>query len=106
MCRRLAAAGLLAGLLATAALGVEGDLVFKRAEGDGGGVPPAVFPHWVHRLRYRCYACHPTPFAMKAGATRITKEEMQAGKNCGLCHNGTVAWGVTFETCGRCHVAR
>ncbi|MFQ5693324.1 MAG: hypothetical protein ACE5IM_09815 [Nitrospinota bacterium] len=21
--------------------------------------PPATFPHWVHVIRYRCFACHP-----------------------------------------------
>lgn len=100
----LAAALILIAILANAATGVEGDVVFKR-EG-GGGTPPAVFPHWVHRIWYRCYACHPGLFEMKAGEAKITMDAIQEGRACGTCHNGKVAWAVTFETCNRCHVAR
>ncbi len=96
---------LLATLAAGAALAVEGDVVFKRKDGQAG-TPPAVFPHWVHRIRYKCYACHPTPFQMKAGAETITMDAIQEGKLCGACHNGKIAWDVSFETCNRCHVEK
>ncbi len=95
----------LVGLFLGVALAVEGDIVFKR-EGGGGGVPAAVFPHWFHRIRYKCYACHPTLFEMKAGASKISMEAIQEGKFCGACHNGKIAWGMTFESCNRCHVGQ
>lgn len=66
-------------------------------------MPPSIFPHWVHRIRYRCYACHPEPFQMNAGGTTITMDLMAEGKLCGMCHNGTYAWPINFETCNRCH---
>jgi c(7)-type cytochrome triheme protein len=87
------------------ALAVEGDVVFKRSSGHGGN-PPAVFPHWVHRVRYKCYACHPAPFRMKAGANQVSMDLIQQGKSCGVCHNGKRAWGITFDTCNRCHVGQ
>lgn len=103
--RRLGVGLLLAGLLVGAALAVEGDVVLKR-EGGEGGIPLAVFPHWFHRIRYKCYACHPALFEMKAGANKVTMDAIGKGKFCGACHNGKIAWGVSFETCNRCHVAK
>lgn len=100
--KRVAVALLLAGVWAGSALAADGDVVFKR-EGEEGSTPPAVFPHWIHRIRYTCYACHPSLFEMKAGANRITMDDIMAGKSCGVCHNGKAAWAVTFETCTRCH---
>lgn len=95
----------LASLLVGAALAVDGDVVFKRKDSEGG-TPAAVFPHWIHRIRYKCYACHPDLFAMKAGSAPVTMEAMQEGKFCGACHNGKIAWGVAFDTCNRCHVEK
>ncbi len=102
---RLGAVSLLAGFLFGTAFAVEGDIVFKR-EGGAGGVAPTVFPHWVHRIRYKCYACHPSIFEMKAGATKVSMDSIQDGKTCGVCHNGKIAWGVTFDSCSRCHVEK
>lgn len=102
---RCGAGVLLAGLLASTALAVEGDVLFKRQGGEGG-FPPAVFPHWVHRIRYKCYACHPALFEMKAGANAVTMDAIMAGKFCGACHNGKIGWAVGFETCNRCHLAQ
>lgn len=87
------------------ALAVEGDIVFKRPGGDGG-VPPAVFPHWFHRIRFKCYACHPSIFQMKAGADKITMDAIAQGKFCGTCHNGKIAWNIAFNTCPKCHVGK
>ncbi len=95
----------LAVFLLSMAFAVEGDVVFRR-EGGEGGVSVAVFPHWIHRIRYKCYACHPALFEMKAGANKVTMDAMQEGKFCGACHNGKNAWSVTFETCSRCHTTQ
>ena len=94
---------LCASLISSVALAVEGDVVFKRS-GTEGDTPPAMFPHWSHRIRYKCYACHNSLFQMKAGEDVITMDAIMEGKFCGACHNGTVAWPATFETCSRCHV--
>jgi c(7)-type cytochrome triheme protein len=90
--------------LVSATFAVEGDIVFKSK--DPGGITPAIFPHWIHRIRYKCYACHPSLFDMKAGGKTITMEAITQGKFCGACHNGKIAWAVTFETCNRCHVVQ
>lgn len=102
---QLALAFFVASLLVTPTLAVEGDIVFNRKAGEGG-TPPALFPHWFHRIRYKCYACHPEVFEMKAGANAITMDAIREGKFCGACHNGKVAWEVGFDTCNRCHVEK
>lgn len=102
--RRAGPLVLLVLFCARAAFAADGDIVFKRESGDAG-TAPTVFPHWVHRIRYTCYACHPALFEMKAGGNRVTMDDIMAGKSCGACHNGKTAWPVTFETCNRCHRA-
>jgi c(7)-type cytochrome triheme protein len=103
---RVATAVALASLMSSGALAVPGDIVFQRRDGVASEVAPAVFSHWYHRIRYKCYACHPAPFEMKAGANPITMEGILAGKYCGTCHNGTVAWASSFDNCNRCHVQK
>ena len=99
---------LLAGVTLTGGEAVSaalGDLVFER-EGQVEGAsafPPAVFPHWVHRVRYRCYACHPALFEMKQGANAVTMDAIKKGQFCGACHNGKAAFNVDFQNCARCH---
>lgn len=66
-----------------------------------GSLPPSVFPHWLHRARYTCSVCHPQPFAMEAGSTQVTMNEIQVGRSCGACHDGSAAFGVM--ECNRCH---
>ncbi len=85
--------------------GALGDLVFERTgEVEGSSAfPPAVFPHWVHRARYRCYVCHPAPFEMKQGANPVTMDTIKKGEYCGVCHNGRAAFNVDFQNCARCH---
>ena len=80
-----------------------GDIVFVRKEPGTGDVPPAVFPHYVHRMQFNCYVCHDDIVVMKAGANPITMDAIQAGKFCGVCHNGKIAFQATFEACPRCH---
>lgn len=84
-----------------------GDMVFERnPEAAGtGAFPPAVFPHWVHRTRFRCYVCHPAIFEMKQGANAVTMDAINKGEFCGACHNGRVAFRPQFESCSRCHRA-
>jgi len=95
---------LLIVLPAASVLAVYGDIVFKVDDAETREVAPAVFPHWIHRIRYKCYACHPAPFEMAVGANSISMDMIQAGQACGACHNGQIAWGVGFDTCNKCHV--
>lgn len=81
-----------------------GDVVLnRRAEKDG--VRPVVFPHWFHRLRFRCKVCHlELGFKMRAGGNDITMAGVIDGQFCGACHNGQVAWGP--DRCELCHSGR
>ena len=67
-------------------------------------LPPARFPHWVHRIRYQCKVCHMKIFEPTAGANVIRMADISAGRACGQCHNGTVAFKADFGECQRCHV--
>lgn len=100
---RIIAAAIAALLLAGPAIAnrLPGDVRFKR-DGDTEGFPPATFPHWVHRIQFRCYACHDAIFPMKGRKEPITMTAMAEGKWCGACHNGKVAWSI--DECQRCHV--
>jgi c(7)-type cytochrome triheme protein len=81
-----------------------GDLIFEREDqSQTSTFPPSVFPHWKHRIRYRCDACHDSLFNMQPGVTPITMETMKNGENCGTCHNGKQAFDVGFSHCSRCH---
>lgn len=80
-----------------------GDIVLKRDSPSLGDFPPATFPHWIHLMQYKCPACHDALFKMKAGSSRISMSDILAGKFCGKCHNGKVAFASAFTTCNRCH---
>lgn len=75
----------------------------KRA--DKEGVRPVLFPHWFHRIRFRCVVCHSElGFEMRAGANQVTMDEIVQGKFCGACHDGETAWST--ENCDLCHSAK
>ena len=101
--RALALAALL--LLAAAPSGAEyGDVVLNR-RADAHGVRPVVFPHWFHRIRFRCKVCHADlGFKFKAGGNEINMVKVIDGQFCGACHNGEVAWSI--ENCNMCHSAK
>ena len=78
-----------------------GDVVINNYS-DKAGMRPAVFPHWFHRVRFRCNVCHADlEFKFKAGGNDIDMVKIIDGKYCGACHNGDIAWGV--ENCNLCH---
>lgn len=81
-----------------------GDVVLNKRAG-AEGMPPVIFPHWFHRIRFRCKVCHSElGFEMRAGANDVTMQEIIDGKFCGMCHNDEIAWGV--ENCDICHSGR
>jgi len=96
---------LLAALLTPAGrAGAEvGDIIFTRKTPGTAEIPPALFPHFLHRMQFKCHVCHDAIIVMKAGANDITMEAIQAGKYCGACHNGKIAFQATFDGCPRCH---
>lgn len=72
----------------------------RRAEKEG--VRPVVFPHWFHRMRFRCKVCHSElGFKMRAGSNDVTMVDIIDGKFCGMCHNDRIAWGPA--NCDLCH---
>ena len=69
---------------------------------DEAGMRPVVFPHWFHRIRFRCKVCHADlGFKFVAGGNEINMLKIIDGEYCGACHNGEVAWSV--ENCDVCH---
>ena len=81
-----------------------GDVILNKLS-EKNGERPVVFPHWFHRIRFQCRVCHSElGFKMVAGATETSMDDISAGKFCGKCHNGTIAWGD--DRCGACHSGR
>lgn len=80
--------------------GTLGDVVYSR-RGEPANIALAYFPHWVHRVEYKCYACHDELFPMRRGANP-TMAAMARGESCGACHNARIAFGL--DMCQRCHV--
>lgn len=80
------------------------DVVINR-QAEQNGMRPVIFPHWFHRIRFRCKVCHhELGFKMRVGSNEITMADIVDGKFCGMCHNGEVAWSV--ERCDLCHSGR
>jgi c(7)-type cytochrome triheme protein len=78
-----------------------GDVVINNYS-DQAGMRPVVFPHWFHRIRFRCKVCHADlGFKFKAGGNEINMVKVIDGQFCGACHNGDVAWNI--ENCNMCH---
>ena len=81
-----------------------GDVVINNYS-DEAGMRPVIFPHWFHRIRYRCKVCHgDLGFQFKAGGNDINMLKIIDGEFCGACHNGEIAWAV--ENCDVCHSAK
>lgn len=86
------------------ALAEYGDVVLNRYS-EKAGVRPVLFPHWFHRIRFRCKVCHQElGFEMRAGANDVKMSDLSEGRFCGMCHNNEVAWGL--ENCDLCHSAK
>ncbi len=78
----------------------------KTVEFEGKGAGKVVFDGKIHADKgLKCADCHQSGlFKMKKGADVLTMKEMEAGKNCGACHNGTKAFSVKdAANCGKCH---
>jgi c(7)-type cytochrome triheme protein len=52
----------------------------------------------------KCKDCHPAVFKMKKGGDTITMKDINEGKFCGHCHNGTKAFSAKeAANCAKCH---
>jgi c(7)-type cytochrome triheme protein len=52
----------------------------------------------------KCKDCHAKTFKMKKGSTIMKMTDINAGKFCGECHNGSRAFAANDKkSCGRCH---
>jgi len=78
-----------------------GDVVLNN-RAEKSGMRPVIFPHWFHRIRFKCKVCHTeVGFEMRAGANDILMADIIDGKLCGKCHNNKIAWGP--QNCHLCH---
>lgn len=64
------------------------------------GLPGIIFSHPKHATWTGCGMCHPEPFALEIGATKMTMKEITNGQYCGMCH-GKVAFPL--YNCAECH---
>jgi len=86
------------------ARGEYADVVLNR-NSEAAGMRPVIYPHWFHRIRFRCKVCHhELGFIMRAGANQVTMGDLYKGKFCGMCHDNQIAWGL--ENCNLCHSGR
>ena len=100
-CVALVGIMMLSMFISTPAQAEYGDVVINNFA-DAAGMRPVVFPHWFHRIRFRCKVCHADlGFKLKAGGNEITMAKIIEGQYCGACHNGEIAWSI--ENCDVCH---
>ena len=78
-----------------------GDVILNNRS-EKSGMRPVIFPHWLHRVRFRCSACHYAGgFKMRTGADDLHMSDINGGKYCGMCHNNRMTWGS--QRCLFCH---
>jgi c(7)-type cytochrome triheme protein len=71
----------------------------RYAEEDAGDV---IFSHTAHLDMFGCAECHPDLFSARRGTNKATMADMEEGKSCGACHDGSSAFSVK-EDCEACH---
>jgi len=76
----------------------------KTVEYAGSAMGKVVFDGKIHVDKgLKCNDCHTKIFPMKKAA-KITMADMNAGKFCGECHNGTKAFASKDPAnCTKCH---
>ncbi len=84
-----------------------GNFVMKkhRIEMEAQNLPMVLYPHWLHRIMFECKVCHGAIFRMKRWDNHLSQEEIEKGKQCGVCHDGTFAFSAKDDkSCKRCHI--
>ena len=79
----------------------------KTLEFPGGAMGKVTFSGKVHADKgLKCMDCHTKIFPMKGpgkeGSAKFTMADINAGKFCGTCHNGTKAFAPK-DNCAKCH---
>ncbi len=85
-----------------------GNFVMKEhmTEMEKEGVAPVIYPHWIHRIWFECKVCHQDVFVMNRWRNKISHQQIESGEQCGVCHDGKMAFGVKDKSqCEKCHVA-
>jgi c(7)-type cytochrome triheme protein len=62
---------------------------------------PVHFSHTAHLKNMQCNACHTKLYATSHSKKQVSMAEMEKGKSCGACHDGTKAFSI--EQCDACH---
>lgn len=83
-----------------------GNFVMKRhqKELEKAGLAPVLYPHWKHRILFECKVCHDSIFLMQRRINDISQKKIISGKQCGICHNGDMAFAANGN-CELCHIA-
>lgn len=80
-----------------------GNILINRTS-EKNNIKPVTFSHWSHRMHYTCTVCHlELEFNMKLNTTEITEADNKAGRYCGACHDGKIAFSHDRENCDKCH---
>ncbi len=78
----------------------------RTLEFEPKGAAKVIFDGGVHaKAGLKCADCHQSGiFKMKKGADTITMKDINEGKFCGACHNGTKAFSAKdAANCSKCH---
>ncbi len=77
----------------------------KPVEFEGKGAGKVVFDNKTHMGKgLKCGDCHDAIFKKTKGGNPMTMKDMDAGKGCGTCHNGTKAFSTKdAASCAKCH---
>jgi c(7)-type cytochrome triheme protein len=89
-------------LAASVALTLPADLRFASKDTPA----PVLFRHATHvdAERPGCRGCHPEPFRMLHPLRHTSHAQMDAGRSCGICHDGKRSFATSDgERCDRCH---
>lgn len=85
----------------TAEMRLPDDVTYREAAKSPG---PVVFSHALHvpLADDKCGACHPGLFSILRPTRTITHVEMNAGRQCGACHDDAKTTSARGE-CAHCH---
>lgn len=94
--------GLALAFISSDGFAVSSGKTVEYADGSAGKV---VFSGTIHAEKgLKCADCHPKLFPMKRTTEQLKMSEMNDGKYCGACHNGTKAFATNKPAdCSKCH---
>lgn len=77
----------------------------KTVEFPDGSMGKVVFSGAIHAEKgLKCTDCHTKIFPMKKTTEELKMSDLNAGKYCGVCHNGEKAFATNKPAnCSKCH---